>query len=266
MHLLKNQFCPQSATVGLLAFLKRNRFDSSRSSVLAIFQQLFPPNVTCLTFSRMVIKHDIHFCGGTIYRELLSDVASTTLKHVCSPLHPLFLFPDLEIPDDHNRVRSHTCVFIVFAALIEVWAGPFLETGCVASVHTRSTRSTKKLTIDIPNYTFKANNVEFNPLTWLLNRCFTMLTAALPQSSCFQPQGYSKLVEITFCLAPPSIKPCLSSYLILTNNASACDVSGIHVLVDAWRIQIIFKLHPSSAPMIDTDWEWHWRMIWIMWK
>lgn len=86
----------------------------------------------------------------------------------------------------------------------------------------------------------KANNVEFNPPTWLWHRCSSLLTAALPQSYCFQPQKYSKLVEITFCLAPPSIKPCLTSYLMLTNDASACDVSWIHGLVDAWRISAYF--------------------------
>lgn len=35
-----------------------------------------------------------------------------------------------------------------------------LETECVDSV---DTRSTKKLTINVPNYTFKVNNAEFNP-------------------------------------------------------------------------------------------------------
>lgn len=156
----------------------------------------------------------------------------------------------------HNSLSKYKNVFCSFDKGVR---GFWLGTECVDSV---DTRSTKKPTINASNYTFEANNVEFNPATWLWQRCSVLLTAALPQSY-FQPQEYSKLVEITFCLAPPSINPRLSSYLMLTNNVSLCDVSWIYVLVDAWCIQPIFKLHSSSAPTTDADWKWHWRMTLI---
>lgn len=126
-------------------------------------------------------------------------------------------------------------------------------------------RSTKKPTINVPNYTVKANNVEFNPLTWLWRRscggaAHRRLCLDLLGNCSSLQQEYSKLVEITFCLAPPSINPCLWSHLMLTNNNSVCDVSWLRALVDARRLQPIFKLHSSSAAAADADWKRHQRI------
>lgn len=129
----------------------------------------------------------------------------------------LFLFLSLGTANDNTTGCKNINMFFQLRNSKKVQPS---ETDCVDSGDPHSSSSTEKPTTNVPNYTFKANNVEFNPLTSLWQQCGALLTAALPQSSCIQPQEYSKLVEITFCLAPPSINPCVSSSLMLTNNAS----------------------------------------------